>query len=83
MIEAGIYDQDILVVDTSIKPRNGSIVMAVVNGTLTVKRLQMQDNEVTLLSDNPDYPSITITKEMSFFIQGVVTSVIRHFKLPH
>lgn len=83
MMDAGIYDKDILVVDTKLEPQHGSIVMAVVNGVLTIKRLHKKGSELMLVSDNPDFPSIPITKDMSFFIQGVVTSVIRHFNLIH
>ena len=82
MVEAGIFHKDILVIDTVMEARHGSIVMAAVNGELTIKRLHKEEPELMLLSANPDYPPITITKGTSFFIQGVVTSVIRHFK-PH
>lgn len=83
MIEAGIFDKDILVVDTAIKPKHGSIVIAVVNGEFTVKRLHTEESKTMLVSANPDYPTITITKKMSFFIQGVVTTVIHVFKPLH
>lgn len=82
LVEAGIFHKDILVVDTAVEPQHGSIVIAVVNGELTIKRLHNEGPELMLLSANPDYPPVTITRDMSFFIQGVVTSVIRHFK-PH
>jgi DNA polymerase V len=83
MIEAGIFDKDILVVDSALEPRHGSIVIAVVNGEFTVKRLHKDESQIILLPANPDYTPLTITKEMSFFIQGVVTSVIHQFRPLH
>ena len=76
MINAGIYDQDVLIVDRSLSPKQSDIVIAVLDGELTVKRLHLEKESVTLLPENPDYPSIPITKSMSFTIWGVVTTVI-------
>jgi DNA polymerase V len=76
MIGAGIYPNDILVVDRSLKPGNGKVVIAVVNGELTVKRLKVGKGSLTLLAENVKYPSIQITEEMNFSIWGVVTNVI-------
>jgi DNA polymerase V len=78
MIGAGIHPDDILVVDRSIEPKSGKIVIAVVDGELTVKRLQRSSvgNNVYLVPENPKYNKITITEEMSFQVWGVVTYVI-------
>lgn len=76
MTGAGIYPNDILVVDRSLKPNNGKVVIAVVNGELTVKRLKIGKGTLTLLAENIKYPSIQITEEMNFSIWGVVTNVI-------
>jgi DNA polymerase V len=83
MMGAGIFHKDILVVDRSIEARHGSIVIAAVDGELTVKRLHKEGHQVLLMPENPDYPTIEITKEMTFFIEGVVTSVIHQFKPLH
>ena len=80
MIQAGIHDNDILVVDRSMAPKNGAIVIAVVNGELTVKRLHIEVASVTLMPENPHYPPLAVTGEMEFTIWGVVTSVIHQFK---
>lgn len=79
MILAGINDGDILIVDRSMEARNGSIVIAVVNGELTVKRLRRDIKGCALVPENPDYPILDITPEMNFMIWGVVTSVIHQF----
>lgn len=76
MLGAGIYPNDILVVDRSLKPTNGKVIIAVVNGELTVKRLKIGKGTLSLLAENVNYPSIQITEEMSFSIWGVVTNVI-------
>lgn len=76
MLGAGIYPNDILVVDRSLKPSNGKVVVAVINGELTVKRLKVGKGTLTLLAENVQYPSIHITEEMNFSIWGVVTNVI-------
>jgi DNA polymerase V len=76
MLGAGIYPNDILVVDRSLKPANGKVVIAVVNGELTVKRLKVGKGTLTLLAENIQYPSIEITEDMNFSIWGVVTNVI-------
>lgn len=80
MIEAGIFHNDILVIDCFLEPKHGCIVIAVVNGEFIVRRLYKDNDQMRLLPANPDYPAITVSKEMSFFIQGVVTSVIHQFK---
>jgi DNA polymerase V len=80
MTGAGIHNNDILVVDRSLEAKSGSIVIAVVNGELTVKRLYKNGNIMTLKAENPHYPDLEITEEMAFQIWGVVTSVIHEFK---
>ncbi|MBN9413254.1 MAG: translesion error-prone DNA polymerase V autoproteolytic subunit [Candidatus Paracaedimonas acanthamoebae] len=76
MINAGIHPEDLLIVDRSIRPAQGRVVIAVVNGELTVKRLFKENNKVFLMPENPNYPAIEITEEMDFMIWGVVTNVI-------
>lgn len=78
MIDVGIYNDDTLIVDKSIPPSNGKIVIAAIDGELTVKRLDIGENgRVRLLPENSDYLPIEITAENEFSIWGVVTSSIR------
>lgn len=80
MLGAGIHPNDILVVDLSIEPRDGHVVIALVNGDFTVKRLQIAKNkEVSLHPENDEYPVLTIKEGMDFRIWGVVTNVIHSF----
>ncbi|HET98231.1 MAG TPA: translesion error-prone DNA polymerase V autoproteolytic subunit [Desulfurivibrio alkaliphilus] len=76
MIGAGIHHDDILVVDRSLEPISGKIVIAVVDGELTVKRLFKRDGRVRLLAENPAYPPIELSGEATCEIWGVATFVI-------
>ncbi len=76
MIGAGIHSGDILVVDRSLKPCHGKIVIAVLDGELTVKRLEQRKGVLRLLPENNSYQAIEITDAMDFTIWGVVTNVI-------
>jgi DNA polymerase V len=76
MLGAGIHPNDILVVDRSIKPVAGRIVICALNGELRVKRLEQENNQWQLKAENPDYADIVIYEDLELFIWGVVTSVI-------
>lgn len=76
MIEAGIHPNDILIVDRSIEPESGKIVICALNGELTVKRLELDNGQWKLKAENPDYPDIAIYDELELVIWGVVTNVI-------
>jgi len=77
MINAGIYPNDILIVDRSLEAKHRSIIIAVLDGEVTVKRLYNQNNKVYLKAENPDCMDIPINGELH--IWGVVTSVIHRF----
>lgn len=79
MINAGISEDDLLVVDRSLIPEHGKIVIAVVNGELTVKRLHKTAESCMLVAENPNYPSIVISGEEGVHIWGVVINVIKSF----
>ena len=76
MIKAGIHEDDILVVDRSIEPRNGKIIIAAVEGQLTVKRLNRTKGKTLLMPENDAYAPIEIADDNDMVIWGVVTSVI-------
>ncbi|MDZ7642174.1 MAG: translesion error-prone DNA polymerase V autoproteolytic subunit [Desulfurivibrio sp.] len=76
MINAGIHHDDILVVDRSLEAVNGKVVIAVLNGELTVKRLVQKNGTARLLAENPNYPPLELTEESACEIWGVVTFVI-------
>ena len=76
MLGAGIHPNDILVVDRSITPVVGKIVICALNDELTVKRLKSLDDEVVLGAENPAYSDIIIQEGTELVIWGVVTNVI-------
>lgn len=76
MMGAGIYDGDILVVDRSITPVPGKVVIAAVDGELTVKRLVKQGKALLLMPENPNYSPIDISVHEDTLIWGVVTYVL-------
>jgi len=76
MINAGIYENDILVVDRSLEPTNGKIVIAVLNGQLTVKRFSLQAGKLFLMPENVRYQPIEITEAVDFQVWGVVLHVL-------
>ncbi|WP_241893491.1 LexA family protein [Magnetofaba australis] len=79
MRQAGILPGDILVVDRSVEPADGRIVIAVVDGELTVKRLRRRSGRVTLEPENPEFPPLEITESMESAVWGVVTACIHRY----
>ena len=76
MLGAGIHPNDILVVDRSLEPVVGKIVICALNGELTVKRLKSTGKEITLGAENPAYADIIVQEYIELVIWGVVTNVI-------
>lgn len=80
MVGAGIFDGDLLVVDRSITPTNGCIVIATVDGQFTVKRLEKKRGSIRLLAENDQFPPITLKDEQELQVWGVVTNTIHNLK---
>ena len=78
MINAGINDNDILVVDRSVKPSHGKVIIAVLDRQMTVKRLYKRYGKIILMPENDLYKPIEIQDHMNMEIWGVVTSSV-HF----
>ena len=76
MKDAGIQSGDIMLVDKSLTPKNRSIVLAVIDGEFTVKRVNVSEKKIYLVPDNENSPPIKITEEMDFQVWGVVTYII-------
>jgi len=75
MMGAGIYSGDLLVVDRSLEPRDKNVVIAVIDGELTVKRIRI-GKKITLEPENENYSVQQITEDTDFQVWGVVTNVI-------
>jgi DNA polymerase V len=76
MLRAGIHPGDLLVVDTKMTAEDGKIVIAVVDGELTVKRIALEGDRVLLVPENTAYQPLVVTEDMDFRVLGVVTNVI-------
>jgi DNA polymerase V len=77
MINAGIFDGDIVIVDRSIKPVNGKIVIAVIDGEMLIRRYEKTMNHLRLVPETPKLSPIDIGEFMDFKIWGVVIYMIR------
>jgi DNA polymerase V len=76
MLNAGIADGDLLIVDRAIEARDGDIVIAVIFGELTVKRIRRRAGRLLLEPDNAAYPAIDVPPEADLFVWGIVTHSI-------
>lgn len=77
MIGAGIFPDDIAIVDRSRAPSDKDIVLALVDGGFTIKRYRRRQDRIWLQAENPAYADTEIGGDMSFEIWGVVTKAIR------
>ena len=80
MLGAGIHDGDMLVVDLSLTAKHRDIVIAAVNGDLTVKRLMHKSGITILQAENPEFSNIELTEDMAVSLWGVVTNVIHSLR---
>ena len=77
MINAGIYDGDIVIVDRSVKPVNGKIVIAVIDGEMLIRRYEKTLNKLLLIPETPKLSPIDVSEFSDFTIWGVVAHIIR------
>lgn len=77
MIDAGINDKDILIVDRTLEPSDKKIAVCFIDGEFTVKRLKLEKNCLYLMPENQNYEAIKISEENNFMIWGIVTYVIK------
>lgn len=73
---AGVFPGDVLIVDRSLEPSDGDVVVAAINGEFTVKRLVKEDGRVELRPENKRFRPILVTDDMDFIVWGVVKTVI-------
>ena len=77
MIDAGINDKDVLIVDRSIEPQDNKIAVCFIDGEFTVKRIKLQKDCLYLMPENSNYTPIKVTEENELIIWGIVTYVIK------
>jgi len=80
MVGAGIFDGDEVLVDRALKPKQGDIVVALVNGELSIKRLGKVDGKVALLPENAHFKPIVFKEGETLELWGVVTRCLRNFR---
>ena len=78
---AGLDDGDLLVIDRSLEPQDSKIAVCFIDGEFTVKRLKVQEDCVYLIPENPKYQPIKVTEENELIIWGMVTYVVKKFRL--
>ena len=76
MVDAGIQDGDLLVIDKALEPKEGSIAVCYLDGEFTVKRLAVREEGVYLMAANAEFKPIRITEENDFLVWGLVAYVI-------
>ena len=81
MKNAGILDGDLVVVDRSVAPQSGHVVVGVVDGEMTLKRFRrLKNGRAALQAENPDFPGFVIGEELAAEIWGVVVGVVRKLR---
>lgn len=77
MIDAGIYDGDILIIDKSLYPKDGDMAVCFIDGEFTIKYIQIEEKVIWLIPANKNYQPIKVTEENDFLIWGIVTFSIK------
>lgn len=81
MIDAGIHNGDLVIIDKSLTPKSGDVAVCFIDGEFTIKYIQISKNNILLVPANPDFPTITVTEDNEFLIWGIVTySIHQHIK---
>ena len=79
MINAGIKDKDLIIVDKSLIAKPGNIVIAMIDGEFTIKRLSIKNNELYLKAENHNYPDFRFKNHIDVQIWGVVIYSIHSY----
>ena len=77
MIDAGLSDGDLLIIDKSLEPKDGKIAVCFIDGEFTVKRIKITNKCIYLVAENKNYKPIKVTDDNDFLIWGIVTTVIK------
>ena len=77
MVEAGINEGDLLIIDRSLTPYDGNIAVCFVDGDFTVKRLSVRDDGIYLTPANAKFPELRVSEDSNFQVWGVVSHIIK------
>lgn len=79
MVNAGIFDGDLLIIDKSLEPQNDKIAVCQIDGEFTVKRIKIEKDVVWLIAENDAFKPIKVTLDNELLIWGIVTASIKKF----
>lgn len=79
MKDLGIHNGDLMIIDKSLKPKNGAVAVCYVDGSFTVKTIKIEADCCWLIPANEKYKPLKVTKDNDFIIWGIVTNVIKSF----
>ena len=77
MVDAGINERDLLIIDRSLNPHDGNIAVCFIDGEFTVKRLSVRDDGVFLTPANASYPELKVGEDCNFVVWGIVSHIIK------
>jgi len=77
MIDAGIHDKDILIIDKSLDPRDGDMAVCFIDGDFTIKYIRIEEKAIWLIPANKQYSPMQVTEDNNFLIWGIVTYSIK------
>lgn len=80
MVDAGIYDGDILIIDKSLEPKDGDMAVCFIDGEFTIKYIKIEETVIWLVPANENYKPIKVTEDNDFLIWGIVTYSIKNVK---
>ncbi|MFD0762709.1 LexA family protein [Lutibacter aestuarii] len=78
MINAGLNNGDLLIIDKSLEPVDNKIAVCFIDGEFTVKRIKIEKDIIWLIAENEKYQPIKVTADNDFIIWGIVTTVIKN-----
>lgn len=77
MIDCGISDGDLLIIDKALTPHDGSIAVCYIDGDFTVKRISIHNDGICLMPANPNYRPIPVSEDSNFQVWGIVTYIVK------
>ena len=77
MVDAGINEGDLLIIDRSITPQDGNIAVCFIDGDFTVKRLSVRDDGIYMTPANATFPEMKVQEDSDFQVWGVVSHIIK------
>ena len=78
MIDAGLENGDLLIIDKSLKPKDGNIAVCFLDGDFTVKRIRIEEGKIWLMAENKNYDPIEITPDNELMVWGIVVHSVKN-----